>query len=252
MKKKLERREATRERKALAAAHLEKSIEKELIERLKTRAYGDAPLNVNESVWQAVLDQSRGKSDKEKILEDGLEDLEDDESEEEDEEELEGEFEEDDEWGDREFVSDLSGDESEDGLSDREEAGEGRDMEEFGTDEDDEDVEESDGEEASKKGKRKAPPVPRKAKKRPEKKAKRTSSLFSLYFTPSKSYFIQRQVALVWKSSTRRNLYQQLGRCSHIRYLHCSIYYFHLPGYLASAIYIYIAFRALIVHVYKS
>lgn len=184
MKKKLERREATRERKALAAAHLEKSIEKELIERLKTRAYGDAPLNVNESVWQAVLDQSRGKSDKEKILEDGLEDLEDDESEEEDEEELEGEFEEDDEWGDREFVSDLSGDESEDGLSDLEEAGEGRDMEEFGTDEDDEDVEESDGEEASKKGKRKAPPVPRKAKKRPEKKAKRTSFIFSLYFTP--------------------------------------------------------------------
>lgn len=181
MKKKLERREATRERKALAAAHLEKSIEKELIERLKTRAYGDAPLNVNESVWQAVLDQSRGKSDKEKILEDGLEDLEDDESEEEDEEELEGEFE-DEEWGDREFVSDLSGDESEDGLSDLEEAGEGVDMEEFGTDEDDE---ESDGEEASKKGKRKAPPVPRKAKKRPEKKAKRTSSLVSLYFTPS-------------------------------------------------------------------
>lgn len=181
MKKKLERREATRERKALAAAHLEKSIEKELIERLKTRAYGDAPLNVNESVWQAVLDQSRGKSDKEKILEDGLEDLEDDESEEEDEEELEGEFEEDEEWGDREFVSDLSGDESEDGLSDLEEAGEGVDMEEFGTDEDDEGDEESNGEEAS----RKAPPVPRKAKKRPEKKAKRTSSISSLCFTPS-------------------------------------------------------------------
>lgn len=105
IKKKTDRREAVRERKALAAAHLERSIEKELLERLKSKAYGDAPLNVNESVWTAILD-------KEKALERG-EELEDEET---DEEELEGEVEE--EWEEREFVSDVS--ESEDELSDLE------------------------------------------------------------------------------------------------------------------------------------
>jgi protein MAK16 len=78
VKKKLDRREANRERKAEAAARIEKSIEKELIDRLKSKAYGDAPLNVNEDIWQKILDEE-------------LEGAEEDESEEEEEEEEEEE-----------------------------------------------------------------------------------------------------------------------------------------------------------------
>src|SRR5258708_2529836 len=78
IKKKLDRREAKREQKALSAAHIERSIQKELLERLKSKAYGDAPLNVNEEVWKAVLDAEKAKE--------GGVDMEDEESEEEEEE----------------------------------------------------------------------------------------------------------------------------------------------------------------------
>lgn len=80
------------------------------MERLRSKAYGDAPLNVNEEVWKAVLDREQNA---EMNGEEG-EELVDDESEEEFEHDID-----DGEWGDREFVSDVSGDE-EDGLSDLE------------------------------------------------------------------------------------------------------------------------------------
>jgi protein MAK16 len=104
VKKKLERRERTRERKALAAAHIEKTIEKELLDRLRSKAYGDAPLNVNEDVWRQVLEMDRKGKEKELDMDEML----DDESDvDEEEEEYEG--------GEREYVE---ADDSEDDMED--------------------------------------------------------------------------------------------------------------------------------------
>ncbi|CDH51157.1 mak16 protein [Lichtheimia corymbifera JMRC:FSU:9682] len=123
IKKKLDRREAARERKAEAAARLEKSIEKELIERLKNKAYGDAPLNVNDDIWQKILDQD-------------VEGAEDEESEEDDENEVEEEEEDEDEL-EHEFVSDL---EDESDMEDLEDGFQWEGEEEQEEEEDEEEV----------------------------------------------------------------------------------------------------------------
>jgi hypothetical protein len=95
----LEKRERNREAKAMTAAKLEKSLEQELVSRLKSRAYGDAPLNVNEEVWAKILEADRAGPGGEELMED--------ETDEEDEEELE-----------REFVSDVEESEDEEGFED--------------------------------------------------------------------------------------------------------------------------------------
>ncbi|ESZ92964.1 putative ribosomal large subunit biogenesis protein MAK16 [Sclerotinia borealis F-4128] len=104
MAPKVRRREETRERKAMAAAKVERAIERELIERLRSGAYGDQPLNVSESIWKKVLKglERGGEGTRDEDLDEGIED---------DEFEEEGEYEDEEGVGDVEYVSDLGEDE---------------------------------------------------------------------------------------------------------------------------------------------
>ncbi|KAG5439314.1 hypothetical protein PCK2_000850 [Pneumocystis canis] len=61
IKPKQVRRETTREKKALKIAKLEKSIEKELLERLKSGIYGDEPLNIDKNIWGRVLELRKNR-----------------------------------------------------------------------------------------------------------------------------------------------------------------------------------------------
>lgn len=70
IKPKIKRREENRERKALVAAKIEKNIEKELLERLKSGAYGDKPLNVDEKIWKKVLGKVDEAEEEEEFDED--------------------------------------------------------------------------------------------------------------------------------------------------------------------------------------
>lgn len=149
---KIRRREDTRERKAEAAAKVERAIERELIERLRSGAYGDRPLNVEENIWKKVLRglEREGEGERDEDL---------DEGEQYDEEEGVGEV---------EYVSDL--DEDEEDLEDIEDwiggdsADSSDDFEEEESDESDEGSDDdSEGSEARKpapgaKRKRAAPP----------------------------------------------------------------------------------------------
>ncbi|KAL9045909.1 MAG: hypothetical protein Q9214_001131 [Letrouitia sp. 1 TL-2023] len=99
---KVRRREEGRERRAEAAAKVERAIERELIERLRSGAYGDRPLNVEEGVWKKVLRglERHGEGERDLDLDEG------EELEEEEEMEVEN--------GAVEYVSDAEESEDED------------------------------------------------------------------------------------------------------------------------------------------
>ncbi|KAK3056054.1 Protein MAK16 [Extremus antarcticus] len=107
MAPKIRRREETRERKAESAAKIERAIERELVERLRSGAYGDRPLNVQENVWKKVmrgLERSQ-EGVRDEDLDDGIE---------EEDEEYEKEYEREPGEAEVEYVSDIEGDSDDD------------------------------------------------------------------------------------------------------------------------------------------
>ncbi|KAF1939187.1 Mak16 protein [Clathrospora elynae] len=128
---KVRQREAGRERKALAAAKVERAIERVLIDRLRSGAYGDRPLNVEPNVWKRVMRglEKEGQVERDQDLDDGIED--------EDEDEDENEYEMENGVGEVEYVSDIEG-ESDDEMEDFEDWIGGQSADEGSGDEEDE------------------------------------------------------------------------------------------------------------------
>ncbi|KAI9740207.1 MAG: hypothetical protein M1834_004785 [Cirrosporium novae-zelandiae] len=128
---KVRRREETRERKAEAAARVERAIERELIERLRSGAYGEQPLNVDETIWKKVLKglERGGEGVRDEDLDEGINSEEEDELEEEPEiEYVDGGIEEseDEDLQDLEDVEEwYGGSSSDEGASEEEDEEEG-------------------------------------------------------------------------------------------------------------------------------
>lgn len=144
---KIRRREETRERKAASAAKVERAIERELIERLRSGAYGDRPLNVEEGIWKKVLRglERSGEGERDEDLDDGerIEDM---------EEEEEG-------VGEVEYVSDVDEDleDMEDWLGNESAGSSDYDSEEDGSEDESGSDEDSEEEKKPLPGKRKRP-----------------------------------------------------------------------------------------------
>jgi protein MAK16 len=169
---KVRRREEGRERKALAAAKVERAIERVLIDRLRSGAYGDTqPLNVDENIWKRVmrgLEAEGGQRD---------EDLDEEEEEEEVELEMEnGEV-------DREYISDFEESDMEDledwlgsGSADEGENDEEEESDDSGSGSGEDEAESGEENAALSKVlanlKRKRPAGPSKPKKKPAKDGK--------------------------------------------------------------------------------
>ncbi|KAG9532502.1 Mak16 protein, partial [Aureobasidium melanogenum] len=163
---KIRRREQTRERKAESAAKIERAIERELVERLRSGAYGEQPLNVDENIWKRVMRtlERGGEATRDEDLDEGI-----------DEDEEEYEYEQEEEGPDVEYVSDVEEsdddmDDLEDWLGSEQEADSDDDEEEDDEDEDDESGSEADDKELAKKladlKKKKRPAPDTKSKKK--------------------------------------------------------------------------------------